>query len=87
MNIHCINNNNNISYSYFESVIDIWRNLNPHLILLIFIPPLIFQNAMALDFHIIKRSLLQIICFAIPCSILTFVFLVPFAYYGILLII
>jgi NhaP-type Na+/H+ or K+/H+ antiporter len=36
--------------------LEVWSKLNPHLILLLFLPALIFESAFNSDFHIFKAE-------------------------------
>lgn len=42
-------------------------NIDPHTFFLIFLPPLIFESAFSIDWHIIKVELAQILILAGPC--------------------
>lgn len=46
--------------------IDIWSQMNPHLLLLLFIPALIFESAFNSDWHIFKVELWQVLLMAGP---------------------
>lgn len=43
-----------------------WVNVEPELILVIFIPALIFGSAMAVDYHVFSREIAQMLVLAIP---------------------
>jgi len=44
----------------------VWNDLDPHSILLIFIPVLIFESAFGTDWHTFKRSIGQVLLLAVP---------------------
>ena len=43
-----------------------WRTIDGHLLLLVFLPPLLFADAVTLDWHVAKRSLMQCLLLAFP---------------------
>jgi NhaP-type Na+/H+ or K+/H+ antiporter len=43
-----------------------WVNITPELILIIFLPALIFGSAMAVDYHVFSREIPQMLVLAIP---------------------
>jgi NhaP-type Na+/H+ or K+/H+ antiporter len=43
-----------------------WSDINPHTILIIFIPALIYESAFGTDFHMFRRELPSILLLAIP---------------------
>ena len=45
------------SDNMFYENIRSWSNIDPHMMLYIFIPPLLFEAALSLDFHIFKKSM------------------------------
>ena len=55
-----------------------WVNITPELILIIFLPALIFGSAMAVDYHVFSREIPQMLVLAIPgvavASVLTALF-------------
>jgi len=59
------------SYNILESSIAVWDNINPTLILFIFLPALIFGEAMSLNFHRVKEALLSSVVLAGPGSIVS----------------
>ena len=44
----------------------LWQEMNPHLILYVFLPALIFESAFSTDFHIFNKSLSQVSLLAGP---------------------
>ena len=58
------------SYNILQSSIAVWDNINPSLILFIFLPALIFGEAMSLNFHRLKEALLSSVLLAGPGSII-----------------
>ncbi len=50
----------------FSSAIDSLSNVDPHLILFLFLPTLIFESAFALETHLFKRIFSQIAILAVP---------------------
>ena len=57
-----------------ESVLTI-SNIDPHGILLIFLPTLIFESGFNADWHVFKKQFVQIIILAVPCVMVSAVFL------------
>ena len=47
----------------------IWGNMDPHLLLLLFIPALIFESAFNSDWHIFKVEIGQVLIMAGPMLI------------------
>ena len=52
------------------SILNEVADINPHLILFLFLPTLIFESAFAMEVHLFKRMLSQIITLAIPGMLL-----------------
>ncbi|CAI2372737.1 unnamed protein product [Moneuplotes crassus] len=46
---------------------DLISSIDPHTFFLIFLPPLIFESAFSIDWHIIKTEIVQILILAGPC--------------------
>ena len=44
-----------------------WANLDPHIMLSVFIPPLIYESSFNIDYHTIKKLKYQILFLAMPC--------------------
>lgn len=55
----------------FASALDVISSIDPHLILLLFLPTLIFESAFAMETHLFKRMFSQIAILAVPGLILT----------------
>lgn len=53
--------------SYFGMAVDIASNINPHGILMIFLPILIFESGFNADWHIFKKQFGQTFILAFPC--------------------
>jgi len=45
-------------------------DIDPHTFLLLFLPPLIFESAFSIDWHIIKTEIIQILILAGPCLVI-----------------
>jgi len=45
--------------------------IDPHTFFLIFLPPLIFESAFSIDWHIIKTEIIQILILAGPCLVVS----------------
>ena len=43
---------------------DVWQGVDPHMILYLFIPPLIFASAHHVDFHVVRKSFVHIMYLA-----------------------
>ena len=54
--------------------VEIFSNTQPHSILLLFLPPLVFESSFNADWHIFKRELYQILLLAIPGVLIGAVF-------------
>ena len=50
----------------FVNSIQIWSNINPHLILFIFLPALLFGDSLSMNFHHLKRTFLSSVLMAGP---------------------
>ncbi|GMH43152.1 hypothetical protein BSKO_11074 [Bryopsis sp. KO-2023] len=62
--------------------LQIWTGIGPELLLLIFLPSLIFASAFSLDFHIVKRVFGQVLTLAGPGVIIGTGLIALFARYG-----
>eukprot|EP00736_Rhodelphis_marinus_P013566 Rmarinus@m.15345 len=51
--------------------LDQWTHIDPHLILYAFLPPLVFESAFSMDYHVFRRSLAQILMLAFPGVIIS----------------
>jgi len=63
------------------------KDMDPHLFLIIFIPPLLFESAFAINYHTFRRSLFQSVFLAIPgmvvgALITAVLFMGLFPFYG-----
>lgn len=68
------------SFPEFALALDIIASIDPHLILLLFLPTLIFESAFAMETHLFKRMFSQIAILAVPGLILTTCLTALFAY-------
>jgi NhaP-type Na+/H+ or K+/H+ antiporter len=57
-------------FKFIEDGIDVWSEVQPHLLLLIFLPPLIFESASNSDWHIFKKQSVQVLIVAGPMLLL-----------------
>ena len=62
-----------------------WSNLDPHFILFAFLPPLIFESAVSVDYHIFKHSISQMIVLAVPGVLLSTILIGYFVLFAFLL--
>ena len=53
-------------YDEFNTSMFFWKTLDPHMILLIFIPPLIYNSAAHINFHILKKLWKSITMLIVP---------------------
>ncbi len=56
--------------SLLDHAIDLVANIDPHLILFLFLPTLIFESAFAMEVHLFRRTFSQIAILAVPGLIL-----------------
>ena len=49
-----------------EHSVNQWESAPPHLIVFVFLPPLLFNDAMSLDIHLWSKKLLQCVVLAVP---------------------
>lgn len=68
------------SFPEFAFALDKISSIDPHLILLLFLPTLIFESAFAMETHLFKRMFSQIAILAVPGLILTTCLTALFAY-------
>ncbi len=54
------------TYQHFSCSFHVWEKMDGHLLLYLFIPPLVFGDAMNLDFNILKNCLSQCALLAFP---------------------
>ena len=64
--VACLHAPKLFSHTHLAPSLEAWQHLSGHLILYVFIPPLIFGDAMQLDFHILKRCAGQCLLLAVP---------------------
>lgn len=55
--------------------IRMWANIDPNLILFVFLPALLFESSFAMDFHQIKRGFTQMLLLAAPGVVISTFFL------------
>lgn len=72
----------------WNNSINFWQSISPHTILLIFIPPLIYNSSSRINFHVLRQYVYQIIVLILPgvvfniCMIAIFAnWLLEFSYY------
>lgn len=71
------------AFGELKIMTDFWSKLSPQLMMLIFLPPLIFESAFSTDYHTFKKQLGKILLMAIPI-ILAATFLTALVMYYIL---
>lgn len=59
----------------FGASIRVWANINPNLILFVFLPALLFESSFAMEIHQIKRCLVQMVLLAGPGVVISTFFL------------
>ena len=64
--VACLQTPKLFAHTHLQPSLEAWQHLSGHLILYVFIPPLIFGDAMQLDFHILKRCAGQCLLLAVP---------------------
>jgi NhaP-type Na+/H+ or K+/H+ antiporter len=67
--------------SGLNSALTTLAQVNPHLILLLFLPTLIFESAFSMDPHLFKRLIKQIMVLAVPGLILSTALTAVFTFY------
>lgn len=68
-------------YPHLNENLLILSNIDPHLILLLFLPTLIFESAFGMETHLFKRMFSQIAILAVPGLLLTTLLTAGLAYY------
>lgn len=58
------------------------KTMDPHLLLGVFIPPLIFESAFGTDFHVIRREFFQALLLAGPGVLINVTFISLFCFYA-----
>lgn len=66
-----------LELGYFSTLIDNVQNIDPHIILYILLPPLLFESASNIDFEIFKRVQWQTLWLAFPVAFLSIGLLAP----------
>lgn len=61
--------------------IQIWQNIDVHVLMYVFLPALLFQSSFTIDPHIIRHEALQIFCLAGPGVLLSTVLVGTFVKY------
>ena len=74
-------NNNKILGEIYSNSLDRWVNIHPHTLLLIFLPPLIYESSYNTDFHVFKNSIIIILLLTFFCVLLTTFFVAVPIYY------
>jgi len=69
------------SWPYLGAALHELASVDPHLILLLFLPTLIFESAFAMETHLFKRMFSQIAILAVPGLILTTTLTAVLAFY------
>lgn len=59
-----------------------WENISPELILVIFLPALIFGSALSVDYHVFAKEIGQMLLLAVPGVIISAVLTSLFAVYA-----
>ena len=49
-----------------HSSIEIWQQIDAHVLLFVFLPALLFESSFSVDVHIMRHEALQIFCLAVP---------------------
>ncbi|RWR84945.1 sodium/hydrogen exchanger 8 [Cinnamomum micranthum f. kanehirae] len=62
----CLEYNTKIGLGKVGVGIRLWANINPDLLLYVFLPALIFEGSFAMDYHQIKRCMVQMLLLAGP---------------------
>lgn len=70
-----------INVEEWNKSISYWQEINPHTILLIFIPPLIYNSSSRINFHVLRQYVYQILVLIIPGVILSAGLISLFAYW------
>jgi len=74
-------------FSFMDRSIDWAANIDPHLLLYVFLPILIFEAAFAMDVHVFKKTFVNSTIMAVPgiivAIVLTALFVVGLYYFGV----
>jgi NhaP-type Na+/H+ or K+/H+ antiporter len=60
-----------INNNLWSTSIDYWQNISPHLILNVFVPPLIYNSSAHINFHVLRQYFYQILVLIIPGVLLS----------------
>ena len=71
-----------INVKHIHESIRLWERFDGHLLVFVFIPPLVFGEAMALDWHMLKRCIGQCLLLAGPGVMMGTVMMAFFIMYG-----
>ena len=76
-----------LDFSFFDQSIDWAANIDPHLMLYVFLPILIFEAAFAMDVHVFKKTFTNATIMAVPgiivAILLTALMVIGLNYFGI----
>lgn len=64
-----------------DKSIQIWQQIDVHVLLFVFLPALLFQSAFSIDPHIIRHEALQIFCLAGPGVLISTILIGSFMKY------
>ncbi|WP_096086150.1 cation:proton antiporter [Agaribacterium haliotis] len=67
--------------SPFQQSVDFLTQLDPHLILFVFLPILIFESAFSIEVHLFRRLFSQLLVLAVPVFIVATIATAAFAFY------
>ncbi|WP_028584361.1 cation:proton antiporter domain-containing protein [Desulfogranum mediterraneum] len=65
----------------FGHTLELVTNMDPHLIMFLFLPTLIFESAFAMEVHLFRRTLLQIAILAVPSLLVSTILTATLAKY------
>jgi len=71
-----------INVKHIHESIRLWERFDGHLLVFVFIPPLVFGETMALDWHMLKRCIGQCLLLAGPGVMIGTVMMAAFIMYG-----
>ena len=60
----------NYGYTPYKKALDVWINIDPHIVLILFMPALIFESAFNSDWHIFRMQFSSILYAAGPLLIM-----------------
>ena len=79
--IHLVSSAGGDSYTALDKASVIWMNINGQVLLLVFLPGLIFLDAFTLNVHLFFQSFWQLMTFAFPMVLGGTTLTALFAYY------